>query len=250
MVDEADYWDSVAEKTKYVNNPFFAHKKRELEKLVSKWLTNAKGRVLKTDLFQEAFSFDYILFSGSKVTGIDISPKIVWAASKRVRGERFVISDVREMCFKDDSFDIVFSNSTLDHFPEVDKAMSEIFRVLKPNGKAIITIENKTNPMLYILNKIMKKTLSKPFYTEDCYSIFDMKKRMRRIGFRVEKTGAIIHIPPLVPTLLNMIYKNRTHRVLGPFLCGVIRFLEFVGDLETPLNYITGYLVAVMGVKK
>ena len=44
--------------------------------------------------------------------------------------------------FKDGSFDKVMCKGALDHFPHPDKAIEEIARVLKPRGKAIITIAN------------------------------------------------------------------------------------------------------------
>jgi len=47
-----------------------------------------------------------------------------------------------QLPFKDCSFDKVMCKGALDHFPQPDKAIEEIARILKPGGKAIITLAN------------------------------------------------------------------------------------------------------------
>lgn len=46
---------------------------------------------------------------------------------------------ILEMPFSDNFFDLVVSVSTLEHIKDLDKAMSEIYRVLEKNGKAILS---------------------------------------------------------------------------------------------------------------
>jgi SAM-dependent methyltransferase len=48
--------------------------------------------------------------------------------------------DIHEMPFKDDTFDVVLCNHVLEHVTDDIKAMSEICRVLKPGGWAIMQI--------------------------------------------------------------------------------------------------------------
>ena len=43
-----------------------------------------------------------------------------------------------ELPFADDSFDMVFSHGVLHHVPEIDRAESEIHRVLHPGGELVI----------------------------------------------------------------------------------------------------------------
>ena len=44
--------------------------------------------------------------------------------------------------FKENTFDWVMCKGAMDHFPDPYKTMEEISRVLKPNGKAVISIAN------------------------------------------------------------------------------------------------------------
>lgn len=48
--------------------------------------------------------------------------------------------------FKENTFDIVFLIEVFEHVRDDNKIISEIFRVLKPNGKLVITAPNKLFP--------------------------------------------------------------------------------------------------------
>ncbi len=51
-----------------------------------------------------------------------------------------VKADICDLPFKTASFDIVFCNHVLEHIPDDTKAMQELFRILKPNGYAILQV--------------------------------------------------------------------------------------------------------------
>lgn len=51
-----------------------------------------------------------------------------------------VVTDSQKLSFADNKFDIVVCHQVLEHVPEADEAVFEIFRVLKSGGKAIITV--------------------------------------------------------------------------------------------------------------
>lgn len=66
----------------------------------------------------------------------------------RTHPELDVITNVEKMSFKSSFFDTVFCSQVLEHVPHPWLALSEIYRVLRPGGVAIITV-----PMLgYIHN--------------------------------------------------------------------------------------------------
>lgn len=49
-------------------------------------------------------------------------------------------SDGERLPFADESFDIVYSNGVLHHTVSTEKAVSEVYRVLKPGGRAVVML--------------------------------------------------------------------------------------------------------------
>src|SRR3954463_10067011 len=71
--------------------------------------------------------------AGADYTGIDLTEAAVDLARKRVavsglKGD-FRVSDAEKLDFADDSFDLVYSHGVLHHTPDIDAAVSEIYRV-------------------------------------------------------------------------------------------------------------------------
>lgn len=55
-----------------------------------------------------------------------------------------IIGDVQDLPFRDESVDSVICNAVLEHIPEPHKAVTEIYRILKPGGEAFVYV-----PFLY-----------------------------------------------------------------------------------------------------
>jgi ubiquinone/menaquinone biosynthesis C-methylase UbiE len=72
------------------------------------------------------------------VFGMDIIPEFIDAAKKT--GAKVAVASAEKLPYKDKSFDFVLCTETLEHVPNWKKAVDEIKRVLKPKGKAIITV--------------------------------------------------------------------------------------------------------------
>ena len=80
-------------------------------------------------------------------TGIDVSPKMVDIAKKRVPSANFLNISGDNLIFQDESFDLVFSITVLHHIPYEKqlKAIREICRVTKRGGHIVI-IEDIKQP--------------------------------------------------------------------------------------------------------
>jgi SAM-dependent methyltransferase len=84
------------------------------------------------------------------ITGIDINDDMLKLASTNLAEEGFenvtvTRQSATHMEFKNDSFDLVYSFSTLLLVLEIDDALSEIVRVLRPGGIAILEITGRHN---------------------------------------------------------------------------------------------------------
>lgn len=83
--------------------------------------------------------------SNAKVTGIDLSPKMLEKAKEKIgfsnKNVTLLQMDAQQLKFKDNSFDYVIGSFVLCSIPDPVKALKEIKRVIKPKGK-IIFIEH------------------------------------------------------------------------------------------------------------
>jgi len=83
---------------------------------------------------------------GGRCLGLEPSKKMISHAKERIAESNTEVTLIRGigeyLPFKNCSFDKVMCKGALDHFPYPDKAIKEIARVLKPQGKAIIVIAN------------------------------------------------------------------------------------------------------------
>jgi ubiquinone/menaquinone biosynthesis C-methylase UbiE len=79
--------------------------------------------------------------AGADVTSIDLTPKAVELTKKRLslyglNSDKVMVADAQKQPFENETFDYVLAYGCLMHMPNTEKAISEIYRVLKPGGKA------------------------------------------------------------------------------------------------------------------
>ena len=88
-----------------------------------------------------------------KIYGIDISPRAIELAKKRIPFGNFQVADATNLPFKDNFFDAVFCLEVLEHVDDPKKVVDEIKRVLKISGYAILLIptDNKLFQIVWSL---------------------------------------------------------------------------------------------------
>lgn len=102
-----------------------------------------------------------------------------------------VKADICHLPFEDNSYDIIFCNHVLEHIPDDTKAMQELYRVLKPNGMAILQIpQDLSRATTFEDDSITdKKERAKIFGQYDHVRVYglDYFDKLRSIGFVVEE---------------------------------------------------------------
>jgi SAM-dependent methyltransferase len=73
------------------------------------------------------------LYTSPEVVVVDSSEDAVERAA--ARGLDAQLADARELPFEDSSFDVVTCSHALYHVPDVDEALAEFVRVLRPGGR-------------------------------------------------------------------------------------------------------------------
>lgn len=73
---------------------------------------------------------------GLKATGVDLAEKLLEIAQKANPDIKFVLADVRQLPFKDGSFQAVWASAVLHHVakPEMPIVLAEFYRILAPGG--------------------------------------------------------------------------------------------------------------------
>lgn len=77
---------------------------------------------------------------GGKVVGIDFAPEMIKQARAHNLSQNasFLVADVINMPFADESFDWVFCNGAIPHFSDLPGSLCEMRRVLRAGGSLII----------------------------------------------------------------------------------------------------------------
>ncbi len=206
--------------------------------------------VLKTDLFEEAYGRDELLFSlpfeaGLKI-GMDVSaPTVNRAAHSRSgRGCQWVNADVRQVPLAGECVDVVLSNSTLDHFEtehEIEESLSELVRVLKPGGILLVTLDNPRNPLFFLLHGATR-WMGISFQFGKTLPLPKLLRILERAGLEVQTTDALIHNPRFVSTLIFLVLRRMLgHRADAP-IAWLLSAFSKLGSLPT-----RGFTAAFVG---
>lgn len=110
--------------------------------------------------------------AGAIVTGLDASPRLLEVARGRVPSAAFVLGDAAQMPFEDGRFDGAVSVFGAIFARPADKAASEIARVVRPGGRAVITTWPPRGPMFGAVS-LMRKALARLRPSEDAASPVD-----------------------------------------------------------------------------
>ncbi len=108
--------------------------------------------------------------------------------------------DIHEMPFEDNRFDYVLCNHVLEHVNDSHKAMTEIYRVLKPGGWAVMQVPLDTTR--YETYEDWSITSEKDreihFWQKDHVRLFglDYPNRLKKAGFTVEEVDLTKEINP------------------------------------------------------
>lgn len=144
--------------------------------------------------------------SAEKIIGLDISAGMLEVGRKKIEAKNLsskiemLLADSENMPFENDTFDAITVAFGVRNFETLEKGLSEILRVLKPNGIFVIletSVPEKTpfkqgyqfysKNILPLIGKLFSKDNSAYQYLSDSASVFPygeaLNNILRKIGF-------------------------------------------------------------------
>lgn len=128
--------------------------------------------------------YDFVKYSNEVITA-DIQPLFYKSIDSKIKNE-----DATHLSFDDNNFDAVIGNHIMEHIPDDAKALKEIYRVLKPGGRAILQVPYSTK----ITSTIEEPEINNPqkqsalFGQKDhvrIYQLQDYISRLQHCGYKV-----------------------------------------------------------------
>ena len=258
---DTKYWDRVAEEARQGApiDVWRTYMRYVYGKLIVAWLPERNSFTLKTDLFEEAICTQGPLMDlGSRTIGIDRSLSVVQAARHRFdqngHNPGMLVCDLRNVALRNESVGRILSGSSLDHFEkkaELSKALSELARVLTPGGVMVLTLDNPSNPIVWLRNHLPFHWLNRlglvPYFVGSTCGVKEGKKQLQQFGLEVTDVTAVAHVPRAPAILLTWIGERLKWDSLNRFIGKMMNRFEVLQ--RCPTKYLTGYYLAFRVVK-
>lgn len=167
--------------------------------------------------------------------GVDISPVAIEYARKLLKRTRVEVGKAEVLAYNDREFDFVTCLGSLEHFLDMDRALQEMRRVLKENGKLLIYVPN-----LYFFGDIVWVWLTgKPIIergrqpVERANTVNGWQQLIEDNGFRVIRVAGYNLRYPLLKIILR------------PSRIGLLRLVWHLASFLIPknLSYHLAYVV-------
>lgn len=192
--------------------------------------------------------------------GIDVETERLSGAIRRIRskGNNIPVAvfqmDASRQAFRDSSFDIVFINEALEHIPDQEGALGEIYRVLCKGGHFILFAPNRLYPFethgarigrrkfgrFIPLVHWLPRTIGKHFMNARSYTAGELRQLLRAHDL------IPVHLSYLFPPLDGL--KNRLERYrLAGLVYGYRRIIQLIS--RCPIVGAMGLSLFVIAVK-
>src|SRR5439155_4692846 len=186
-----DFWES------HVNNEYYTDATRatdeyfreieerryathyNLRDLFAK-LAGSKGRLLEVGC---GIGVDSIQLAkcGFDVTAVDLTESALQVAkefaARRDVNINFQLGNAEGLDFPDARFDVVYSFGVLHHTPDIEKAVAEVRRVLRPGGSAYVMLYHRSS-LVNLVHRVFRLPYESPRDRKDhCPVVYTFSRR-------------------------------------------------------------------------
>ncbi len=200
-------FDSIAKRYDLLNHSLSFGMDYYWRRKAIKYLTNNPKTILDVATGTADFAISAAKLKDVKITGIDISEGMVNIGKEKIKRKRLEgvielqIADSENLPFTENSFDAITAGFGVRNFENLEKGLSEMYRVLSKNGIAAILEPSKPksfplkqiytiyfNHVLPLFGKLISKDNSAYTYLPNSVEAFprrkDFIKHLQDVGFK------------------------------------------------------------------
>jgi ubiquinone/menaquinone biosynthesis C-methylase UbiE len=208
---EKDYWEGLWKDVEHTMSPgglYYMGDTIKLEYILS-YLTKEKGNLKILEVGCGSARLSCFLASyGYDITGLDDSENALRVAKNNFaltnNKGKFIIGDVKNLPFRNNSYDVVMSTGLLEHFKDPQPVINEMVRVLKNGGLFYSDIlPNKFSLMrlrphgfVDKFMQILKKKNKKVIIYENKLKKTDIERLLQSVGLTNIRVFAGGVLPP------------------------------------------------------
>lgn len=200
--------------------------------------------------------------AGSRYVGIDYSRQSValakensrlWGNDTSVAGAVLAeheVGDAENLRFSDASFDVALSSGALHHTADTEKAIAEVYRVLKPGGRAYVTMYRTAAPKVLIAKTLrnIQSSLDQILGTKQCiYRMILGRHAPFLFGTMLLECFGVPYLKSYSRSQIVDLFGDFEVETLTPVGFNLPYFLR-VGQVRIP--YIYGYMWGVVARKR
>jgi ubiquinone/menaquinone biosynthesis C-methylase UbiE len=130
---------------------------------------------------------------GCEVYGVDLAEDTINSAKRLAEREKitctFKVGSAEDLPYQDGYFDKVVCSSSLEHFKDDIKTLKEMHRVLKPNGKVVLTTDSFTYP----ISDELKEKHREIAYVVNYYTGEKLKEQFEKSWFKLNRSKYLLN---------------------------------------------------------
>lgn len=129
-------------------------------------------------------------FPEARIKAIDYAESMLAGAINRFKGRPYIElyhADVASLPFQTEQFDSANIANSIHSFPDAERGLSEVFRVLKPGGTFaanVLLYPKGSQPFRYIAEQINRWGIRKGILVSP-YNVADIQRQILKAGFQI-----------------------------------------------------------------